>query len=581
MEMYEHTALPRPDHIRLLVIQTSRHLEDPIACKIVFAQPGSLPKYVAISYSWAIEDGDASPRCEILVKGKRFRLTQNLFDGLRRLRKKKGRLRVWADAICINQSDPEEKLQQVARMANVYRNASWTAIWLGEASIDDNAREIFRFFKLWSTTFADRRPWTPGCVHLFVHGGFDDTSEAAPGRCACGCFLDSMFQTWTSEQADEFLDKCMMDDHIVRKISERITEIFKFVVRRSWTRQRTLQELFASRGPVFLYGSCRFNVTEDFRKDATHLAEAMNALAKWLYHSPLSIAQQICRDIDAHFRHVSHVRMLFDFFRHDPGDVYLNALDALYISEDRQCADPRDKLYSLLSFDTDLRMLPDYTKTTAQVYTEFAVERIARGHIHWIFHTLKKQFNLRHSSQSTILPSCVPDLRLPVAERSFESLNNAPEFAAVRNGPSILCDLYVLGIIVNHELSHSGLKFQMAPTTYCRIYPITSETFAIALASNTTVPESTSLLDTHNRSVELCAPDWSEHVDIHQLDLVCVTRIDYIDRSFLVFLGQDPSLSAGFLLVRVTDCRHILEFRHVAAVDGFPWKPQRAIVQIN
>jgi hypothetical protein len=40
---------------------------------------------------------------------------------------------IWADAVCINQADDEEKSWQVRMMGDVYRNADRVLIWLGLA----------------------------------------------------------------------------------------------------------------------------------------------------------------------------------------------------------------------------------------------------------------------------------------------------------------------------------------------------------------------------------------------------------------------------------------------------------------
>jgi hypothetical protein len=43
---------------------------------------------------------------------------------------------MWIDQICINQTDIEERDNQVLLMADIYKNAAATQIWLGGAASD-------------------------------------------------------------------------------------------------------------------------------------------------------------------------------------------------------------------------------------------------------------------------------------------------------------------------------------------------------------------------------------------------------------------------------------------------------------
>ncbi|KAK0713942.1 heterokaryon incompatibility protein-domain-containing protein [Lasiosphaeria miniovina] len=45
---------------------------------------------------------------------------------------------IWADAICINQSDLAEKSSQVALMSSIYSSAARVVGWLGEAAGESN-----------------------------------------------------------------------------------------------------------------------------------------------------------------------------------------------------------------------------------------------------------------------------------------------------------------------------------------------------------------------------------------------------------------------------------------------------------
>jgi hypothetical protein len=63
-------------------------------------------------------------------------ITTSLDSALRHLRDTRQSRQVWADAICINQDDPEERNQQVSQMGWVYRQASHTVVYLGEGTTE-------------------------------------------------------------------------------------------------------------------------------------------------------------------------------------------------------------------------------------------------------------------------------------------------------------------------------------------------------------------------------------------------------------------------------------------------------------
>ena len=86
--------------------------------------------YTALSYSWSGSIGE----CMMYVNGLPFNVTAILDSALRHFRDPTVPKNIWVDAICINQSDNVEKSHQVALMADIYRNANLTWIWLGEGS---------------------------------------------------------------------------------------------------------------------------------------------------------------------------------------------------------------------------------------------------------------------------------------------------------------------------------------------------------------------------------------------------------------------------------------------------------------
>lgn len=86
--------------------------------------------YAALSYTW----GSPKPQAKIEIDGRPFYITQNLDLALRHLRLRRKELKLWADSICINQEDVEERNQHVRQMREIYSAAKETTIFIGEAT---------------------------------------------------------------------------------------------------------------------------------------------------------------------------------------------------------------------------------------------------------------------------------------------------------------------------------------------------------------------------------------------------------------------------------------------------------------
>jgi hypothetical protein len=99
------------------------------------------PSFWALSYVW----GNTTKTRTILVDGNEVETTENLYDALfahaRHIKPHMGStpLYIWADAICINQSDLEEKVHQIRYMPHIYQKES-VMVHLGDGNrVTDDA----------------------------------------------------------------------------------------------------------------------------------------------------------------------------------------------------------------------------------------------------------------------------------------------------------------------------------------------------------------------------------------------------------------------------------------------------------
>jgi hypothetical protein len=130
--------------VRLLKIHSAK-ANDTIECSLHQLHLGSAPEYYALSYVW----GDVRNRMQIILNGHPFQVTENLHSALLRLGsdEKFSGSYFWIDAICINQSDVDEKSKQVPRMTEVYSSTKLVVAWLGHNSPVDKDMIRHLFFK--------------------------------------------------------------------------------------------------------------------------------------------------------------------------------------------------------------------------------------------------------------------------------------------------------------------------------------------------------------------------------------------------------------------------------------------------
>jgi hypothetical protein len=123
-----YRSLPGSHAFRLLILDPG-HVSQPVSIRLQVVERATAPPYDAISYVW----GDPTNKVTIACDGRPFEITFNLYWALVRIRSVSHPRILWADAICINQSDLLERSNQVMFMGSLYSNASKVYICMGEA----------------------------------------------------------------------------------------------------------------------------------------------------------------------------------------------------------------------------------------------------------------------------------------------------------------------------------------------------------------------------------------------------------------------------------------------------------------
>ncbi|KAH7380935.1 heterokaryon incompatibility protein-domain-containing protein [Cadophora sp. MPI-SDFR-AT-0126] len=131
-KVFKYHSLVQADSFRLLLLLPSPSHDSDLHCHVLYTTLSQcdrdiIDQYTALSYVW----GDPSNTGSIYVDGALVTITATLDAALRDLRDASRVHRVWADALCIDQSNLTERASQVGLMAQIYSIAHHTIIHLG------------------------------------------------------------------------------------------------------------------------------------------------------------------------------------------------------------------------------------------------------------------------------------------------------------------------------------------------------------------------------------------------------------------------------------------------------------------
>jgi hypothetical protein len=124
-----------------------------VVCSLRCVELSDEPAYEAVSYCW----GTQTPSKRISCDGLAFKLTKNLFNAFCSFRDANVTVTLWADAICINQAEKDEKSRQVPLMWRIYSQAHKAKVWFGldEEGHAAEATDTLNVFASATTALAD------------------------------------------------------------------------------------------------------------------------------------------------------------------------------------------------------------------------------------------------------------------------------------------------------------------------------------------------------------------------------------------------------------------------------------------
>jgi hypothetical protein len=383
--------------IRLLTLEASVDEKAPIRCTLRKVNLDCDHDFKALSYVW----GDPTDKTEIIVDDCSFMATTNLFSALHHIRPSCGKMVIWIDAVCesilgppkwgpdgpfpfvregsdwiespltrppgINQDHPAERSSQVQLMKLIYSKAVEVIAWLGPDI--DGGGEALRMFKRLSITlkhYPDDFQWL---------------------KCVLG-YRDNIPTVSVST----------LPWHHIRSLLERPF----------WHRVWIFQEVVLARTLTLVCGCERLQFSDSQAEVGNRIRIlAGGSKPSWLSSDIFSIL------LTTHWTTWSR----FHIFRkaqkqrsmetsNSQGVFACHSLVAGTVA--MSATDPRDKVYGLLGIAASPSIVPDYSKTSSEVYLQHASWWLRLGTLEFLYYA-DIVSNLASDAHFEALPSWVPN----------------------------------------------------------------------------------------------------------------------------------------------------------------------------
>ncbi|KAK0644001.1 heterokaryon incompatibility protein-domain-containing protein [Cercophora newfieldiana] len=116
-----------PPFTRIIRLASAPNHDDPLIAALELVDVSNTTPYEALSYTW----GTDPPSDYLWLSDIPLPIKPNLEAALRSLRLPNMVRRLWVDAVCIDQSNVDEKSRQIQYMRLVYKHSARVIVWLG------------------------------------------------------------------------------------------------------------------------------------------------------------------------------------------------------------------------------------------------------------------------------------------------------------------------------------------------------------------------------------------------------------------------------------------------------------------
>lgn len=403
MTFLQYSPLQKPREFRLISIRPGA-TTDPLSLELSHSilNETDTPVFVALSYVWGSPNNMST--AQVLVQTEtgttatsHVSVGQNLATALQHLRLASAARTVWADAICINQEDLAERSRQVLLMGDIYRLASGVVAFLGpEADGSRDALDLIeKTGRMVEVNFRSGQVLPSDMCHVGEELGWAEMQRPLPFTC-------QQFEAISHLLGREWFERLWIRQEIGlagprgmiqcghRSISWNLFCRAVFVIRR-----KPVVPTLMRRGELMRFQS-RLQLADNV---------ALQAMGGY---GLLSLRKQ-----------AGHAK----------------------------CSDPRDRLYGLLSQLPErdrAGIVPDYTKSVSDIYTETTRDQIRRHRRLDII----TECELDECASAVAIPSWVPDWSTPtdaadIHDVTPEVFHLGPSFTYIDNTVIYATGVYI------------------------------------------------------------------------------------------------------------------------------------------
>ena len=406
-KFYTYRPLPKSGLQTRLIWLLPGHSDD-IKCSLLdVSLDDQRVDYVALSYTW----NEQKRRRTIVCDDKILHVTENVHDALLQLRQPSTSTLLWVDAVCIDQSSTEERSQQVRYMKQIFHRAHHVISWLGND--EGTAKDAFQL------------------VERICDGTWNVSADA--GR-----------DFWASETVRGFWTTESMQKMGLPPFPSRewyaLMKLFGLpYFKRIWV----VQELVVCKQATIRIGSQAISWDSLEHCARVLLASGWRRAFSDFFRSTRLPTVPVS---PAYLKTVANIRLGFSELRGGRG----MPLSLLLCATRRFLAtDPRDKMLALLgirkvpSAPGFTALIPDYSKTTEEVYREMTGHTIVREASLTLLSAVEDSSSRVHTS----LPSWVPDysvwkslwiIGFPASTSKYKASGDVPAFVRWTPGSQFL-----------------------------------------------------------------------------------------------------------------------------------------------
>jgi hypothetical protein len=404
---YQYQPLQSTTQVRLIRLTHASNSKVKIGgnsmpdCEVFLADVNDSPQYETISYAW----GPLHDTMPIFIDGDFcLEITKNLWSAIDVFRYISQPVILWADQVCIDQHNLQERRRQVALMQRIYSQARHTIIWLG--SVDSVAARAFEFIEKVSELSIDQ-----------------------PTTWKIGLRIAQFGEEVVLAQHPVIRDFIVRERLGLRALSQ--------LLRRPWfSRMWCFQEVVMSRSLLYFCGPSCCSWRDLYKAVGFCCEEPLPPIGWSSTGEALKSREQ-------------HLAGRAD-----------NMLELLRRTSYCLSTDPRDKIYAVLNVQSRhnaINLTADYTRTIKDVYVDTTTQVINQTRSLSIF------MLRRENAKSEIpgLPTFVPDFSatgtpVPVEHPGRSSFRASANRPYISYGPQIQGQLNVRGKLVDRLV---GLVF--------------------------------------------------------------------------------------------------------------------------